>query len=124
MPESSAQSRPDWWPTNPYFPSIFTMTENDIVQAIPDDKTRTGVAGKLMHDAWELASEAIWEHFKANGAPEASIREALRLVSKDMHTVGSRPCSTCQFATNVLNEPFGCTAAQVWAKQQREGGVA
>ena len=57
----SGQTRPEWWPINPYFASIFRMSEEDIIRAIPDDLTRTGVAGKLMHDGWELASDAIYE---------------------------------------------------------------
>lgn len=38
----------------------------------------------------------------------AAFIEALRLISKDMHTTSSRPCTTCKFISNVMGEPFGC----------------
>ena len=36
----------------------------------------------------------------------------LTLVSKDMHTVSSRPCETCRKISDVLEAPFGCYAYQ------------
>lgn len=38
------------------------------------------------------------------------LKNALRLVSKDMHQVSRRPCPTCQMVSNALGEPFGCVA--------------
>lgn len=40
----------------------------------------------------------------------AVLYEAVKLVSKDMHTASNRPCSTCQTVTNAIGEPFGCVA--------------
>ncbi len=45
-----------------------------------------------------------------NTPKDTVLREALKLVSKDMHHTSNRPCSTCQTVTNALGEPFGCVA--------------
>lgn len=41
---------------------------------------------------------------------DSALREAIRVLSKDMHTASTRPCSTCQLVSNALGEPFGCVA--------------
>ena len=33
---------------------------------------------------------------------------ALRLIQKDPHQWSTRPCSTCETITNLLDMPFGC----------------
>lgn len=45
-----------------------------------------------------------------NQPKDLMLREAIKLVSQDMHTASNRPCPTCQVMTNVLGEPFGCLA--------------
>lgn len=52
--------RPDWWPSNPFPASVFTLTAEQLRALIPSDLMRTGVAGLLMRQGWELASEAIY----------------------------------------------------------------
>ena len=42
----------------------------------------------------------------------ALLEAALDVVSKDMHSVSSRPCETCRFVSNALGQPFGCYAFQ------------
>ena len=37
---------------------------------------------------------------------------AMDMISKDMHTVSSRPCETCRFISRALDKPFGCYAYQ------------
>ena len=68
--------KPDWWPKNPYYPSVFTMSEDDVCEALPDPKTRTGVAGKLMHEGWEAASETILDRIRQHEAVCSNITNA------------------------------------------------
>jgi len=52
--------KPAWWPENPYPESIFPMTGDEYVQAIPDPQLRTAISGSLGRLFWNVASEAIW----------------------------------------------------------------
>ena len=52
MPEHLAQSRPEWWPTNPYHPITSTQWNAD------------------RYSAWEQASEAIYVAFKMHTEAE------------------------------------------------------
>ncbi|MGD2065597.1 MAG: hypothetical protein PVI43_00320 [Candidatus Bathyarchaeota archaeon] len=45
-------------------------------------------------------------------AGSASLIEAIKVLSVDMHTVSTRPCSTCKAMSEALGEPFGCYAYQ------------
>ena len=47
-----------------------------------------------------------------------ALADAVRLLSKDMHTVSTRPCETCALVTNVLGEPFGCVARAIQRKKK------
>lgn len=61
----SDDSRPEWWPGNPYPARVFTMTEDELCALIPDAMMRTRIAGFLMREAWELASTACFEALEA-----------------------------------------------------------
>ena len=59
----------------------------------------------------ETLSKAIAkeiEHSFEVHAKLSLLKEAIKLVSLDMHTTSTRPCNTCAFVTNALGEPFGC----------------
>lgn len=44
-------------------------------------------------------------------APSAhALRGALKVLSRDMHVVSTRPCDTCRMVSAALGEPFGCSA--------------
>ena len=62
----SEHTKPEWWPTNPYFERIFTMTEDEFIAAIPDEHLRTRIAGFCMREGWANASDAIFEAWKAH----------------------------------------------------------
>ena len=66
--------KPDWWPRNPYPATIFQMSEEEYLRALPDPKTRTSVSGLLGREFWEIASEAIFDAWQA--AAEQSILDA------------------------------------------------
>lgn len=66
------------------------------------------VAQRVLDRVAEL--EAAVLRIEEQGGRAPALAEALRVVSKDMHHASSRPCSTCNFATSALGEPFGCVA--------------
>jgi hypothetical protein len=43
----------------PWPESVWAMTDEDYVKAIPDEKLRTAISGFLMRKGWELAIEDI-----------------------------------------------------------------
>lgn len=51
--------------------------------------------------------------------PSALI-ESLRMLSKDMHAAGTRPCATCRIISNIIDEPFGCEYYNRRHKQAQE----
>lgn len=53
--------KPEWWPDNPYPPSIFPMTTDEYVAAIPDTALRTAISGCMARFGWERAEDAIWK---------------------------------------------------------------
>ena len=55
----------------------------------------------------------------AQSGDHAALREALKLVSRDMHNTSGRPCSTCSTVTKVLGEPFGCDAYRLELQQRQ-----
>ena len=58
--------KPNWWPECPYPESIFTMTDDEYVQAIPDPKLRTAISGYLGRIFWKIASAMIWRAIQEN----------------------------------------------------------
>jgi len=52
--------KPAWWPDNPYPESMFPMTDDEYVKAIPDPKMRTAISGCLGRLFWDIASESIY----------------------------------------------------------------
>jgi hypothetical protein len=56
--------KPEWWPECPYPESVFTMTEDEYVKAIPDPHLRTAISGFCGRYFWTLASDFIWEKFQ------------------------------------------------------------
>ena len=53
-------AKPNWWPRNPYPESIFTMSEEQYPEIVPDPKLRTTLSGMLGRRFWDIASDAIW----------------------------------------------------------------
>ena len=61
--------KPEWFPENPYPESIFPMTDDEYVKAIPDPHLRTAISGFLGRKFWDLAEQAIleaWEEQEAD----------------------------------------------------------
>ncbi len=58
---SESKPKPNWWPDNPYPQKIFTMSESRFEEALPDPAVRTGVAGMLGREFWDIASKSIWD---------------------------------------------------------------
>ena len=56
-----SDKRPDWWPENPYPESVFTMTEEEYIEVIPDKHLRTRISGFMARFGWDRADEAIYE---------------------------------------------------------------
>lgn len=52
---------PAWWPQCPYGESVFTMTEEEYVFAVPHPQQRTAISGFLMRLGWNVASKDILE---------------------------------------------------------------
>lgn len=42
--------------------------------------------------------------------PKMIPRVALDLFVADQHRFGSRPCGTCRQISNIIGEPWGCSA--------------
>lgn len=53
------KGNPKWFPMCPWPESIWPMTDEDYVKAIPDPKMRTAISGYLMRKGWEIACEDI-----------------------------------------------------------------
>ena len=45
---------------------------------------------------------------ESNAMPREIIVTVLRVLQKDPHQWSTRPCSTCQSISQLVNEPFGC----------------
>jgi hypothetical protein len=56
--------RPKWWPENQYPESVFTMTEEEYVDAIPDEHLRTRISGFMARFGWDRADESIYKAWK------------------------------------------------------------
>ena len=56
--------KPTWWPENPYPESIFPMTIEEYVDAVPDPKLRTAISGCMARFGWKVASDQIWLRYK------------------------------------------------------------
>lgn len=57
---------PDWFPKNPYPVSVFSMTDDEYVAAIPDTRLRTAISGYLGRVFWDIASKKIAEAYQAD----------------------------------------------------------
>ena len=53
------------WPSD-----IWTMTDADYVQAVPDGKLRSAISGFLMRCGWELAQKRVNQALKEAGDVE------------------------------------------------------
>lgn len=62
--EAEADAVPSWWPENPYSEAIFTMTDKEYVEAVPDEDLRTRISGLLMRSGWDNASREILERMR------------------------------------------------------------
>lgn len=57
------RERPDWWPETPYPESVFPMTNDEYVKAIPDEMLRTRISGFLYREGWKVADRMIFERW-------------------------------------------------------------
>ncbi len=57
----TAKGKPEWWPECPYSESVFPMTKEEYVCAIPDTKLRTAISGFMGRFFWNLAADEIWK---------------------------------------------------------------
>jgi hypothetical protein len=55
---------------------------------------------------------------KGKQMQDAALRDALALVSSDMHEAGLRPCGTCRSVSEAIGQPFGCVAYQAQRKRE------
>lgn len=51
---------------SPWPESIWTMTEDEYVKAVPDEKLRTAISGFLMREGWVIAKQEILAIVKAD----------------------------------------------------------
>lgn len=58
--------RPDWWPVNPYPSDIFIGRRDELAKLIPDESTRSKVAGIMGRMFWDIASDMIWDRMVAS----------------------------------------------------------
>ena len=72
-------TKPDWWPTNPYPVSVFPMPRERYPEIVPDPELRTSLSGMLGREFWDIASEAIWAAM-LEAEEEASIAMAGNVV--------------------------------------------
>lgn len=63
---SDPKERPEWWPENPYPEIVFTMTEEEYLEAVPDPLERTRISGFLGRFFWEIAENQIYEAVNNN----------------------------------------------------------
>ena len=87
-------AKPEWWPKNPYFERIFTMTQQEFVAAIPDVQLRTRIAGFCMREGWNNASDACFEAWKAHieqslGGSIRFTEDGLQIRTADLGTLFS-----------------------------------
>ena len=54
-------TKPEWWPKNPYPISVFPMNLERYSDIVPDPDIRTALSGALGRLFWDIASDAIWE---------------------------------------------------------------
>jgi UDP-N-acetylglucosamine transferase subunit ALG13 len=89
-----------------------------VIENATADAKRAGVYALEVIEAIDRHHGQVVERLEAiqdsiNVSPkDVVLREALKLVSADMHCASSRPCSTCQTVSAALGEPFGCLAFQ------------
>lgn len=62
-PKAEELTKPEWWPECPYPEDVFTMTIDDYVNYIPDERIRTALSGCLGREFWKLADAAIWRAY-------------------------------------------------------------
>ena len=55
---------------SPWPESIWTMTEDEYVKAVPDEKLRTAISGFLMREGWVIAKQEILAIVKADDEAE------------------------------------------------------
>lgn len=53
--------RPSWWPECPYPEEVFPGEIAELADYIPDELTRTRMAGVLGRHFWMVAESAIWD---------------------------------------------------------------
>jgi hypothetical protein len=66
--------KPEWWPENPYPEDVFVMPQEYFEAIVPSPVLRTGIAGLLGREFWDLASDtiraAMWQAWTKNASPD------------------------------------------------------
>lgn len=57
---------PEWWPENPYPESVFRMTTEQFIAAIPDENLRTSISGYCARLFFGIASQEIFKAYKSS----------------------------------------------------------
>lgn len=57
-------TRPEWWPKNPYPKSVFPMTDDEYIKAIPDPVLRTAISGYSGRWVFEMADRMFYKAWK------------------------------------------------------------
>ena len=59
-----SMTRPMWWPKNPYPESVFPMTDEEYIKAIPDPVLRTAISGYSGRWVFEMASRMFYKAWR------------------------------------------------------------
>jgi hypothetical protein len=76
--------KPYWWPKNPYPKSIFPMERDRYSECVPDPDKRTALSGMLGREFWGIASDSIFDCYKAERLDWDEFIKKLRLKNKDL----------------------------------------
>lgn len=60
----SEETKPYWWPENPYPETVFPMHLDEYIEIVPNPRTRTALSGCLGREFWGIASKTIWDYYK------------------------------------------------------------
>jgi len=55
---------PEWFPDNPYPESVFTMTEEEYVNEVQDEKLRTRISGLMARFGWKVCANQMLSYLK------------------------------------------------------------
>jgi len=96
---------PSWWPKNPYPQDVFTMTDAQYAEAIPDHDLRTAISGYNGRHFWDIAAQAVYDALLSD-----DLRERLAALCHDQWS----GWGVYQFSIGVFNGD-GTWTMPAWA---------